>query len=270
MGHGYYGCAGCCGYAQTKLAPSPLSGAVSTGAGDAADALDGCNEYWYDVTSEAYNWASTNAGIVKVANAYSNFMSPGSVTGSAQVKLQNNIPRMECPVITWEPQNTQQTLCAYPTNFQQTSGQDAGDGTLQFAYSWASSTGNLKDLAACTVTELVNYPGTANPYPWPSPPFPTVSSPNPTITPSPGAPGPDGVIYDTQRLPSTGFPIPSFSGSFTATQYWRYQCSCVANGAYQNISGPLSITRSVYSAEDFWYYSVTKSGVTSVYGPIAQ
>ena len=99
-GHGYYGCAGCCGYAQTKLAPSPLSGAVSTGAGDAADALDGCNEYWYDVTSEAYNWASTNAGIVKVANAYSNFMSPGSVTGSAQVKLQNNIARMECPVIT--------------------------------------------------------------------------------------------------------------------------------------------------------------------------
>jgi len=109
-GHGYYGCAGCCGYETAQLTPNPMGGGVSTESGDTADAHDMCNNTWPDVTSEVYDWASTNTGIVNVASAVSHFMSPGTVTGSGQVQLQLQLAREECPDGTFEPQNTQNAL----------------------------------------------------------------------------------------------------------------------------------------------------------------
>jgi hypothetical protein len=81
-GHGYYGCAGCCGYTRAVLNPSPLDGGVGTGAYNVADSFDACTASWEDVTDVTYNWASTNANIVRLSNAYSRFMSPGGVTGA--------------------------------------------------------------------------------------------------------------------------------------------------------------------------------------------
>jgi len=209
LGHGYYGCAGCCGYAQTKLAPSPLSGAVSTGAGDAADALDGCNEYWYDVTSEAYNWASTNSGIVKVANAYSNFMSPGSVTGSAQVKLQNNIPRMECPVITREPQNTQNacSISVTRSNLTQTSATGSPANLAAnpaFTYN-ASGSGTI---ATYTTSNANANPNTA-----------TIGGTTNSGAPEPGGLGTLQATYNCSGgSASQSFQVPTFGLSCYSTQ----------------------------------------------------
>ena len=114
-GHGYYGCAGCCGYEEAELNPNPLAGGISTGANDTADGQDLCSNSWVDVTSEAYDWASTNPGIVSIANAYSKFVSVGGVTGSTQIQLQRQLAREDCPVEGFEPQNTQTTL-ACPTS----------------------------------------------------------------------------------------------------------------------------------------------------------
>ena len=135
---------------RAQRAPNALcaQGGVGTQGNNTAESEDMCSESWVDLTSEAYGWASTNSGIVNLPNATSHFMSPGTVTGSTQIQLQRQLARLECPVEGFEPQSTQQTVCAYPTNFQQTSGQDAGGGTLQFTYTWASSTGKLSDLAA--------------------------------------------------------------------------------------------------------------------------
>jgi hypothetical protein len=109
-GHGYYGCAGCCGYNGQKLLPNPNSGGVGTQAGNTAESEDMCEASWVDVTSETSDWASTNSGVVKLASATSHFMSPGSATGSGQVSLQNDIAREECPVVAFEPQNTQNAV----------------------------------------------------------------------------------------------------------------------------------------------------------------
>jgi hypothetical protein len=106
-GHGYYGCAGCCGYGRAVLNPNPLSGGIGTGAYNISDALDGCSDTWDDVTDETYNWASANPGIVSISNAYSHFSSPGSTGGRGNVQLQGDIARRDCPVMTYEPQNTQ-------------------------------------------------------------------------------------------------------------------------------------------------------------------
>lgn len=69
--------------------------------------------------------------------------------------------------------------CATPVNFRiYTPGQDIGGGYLQLVYTWDSSTGNRdpntgikNDLQACTLREVVNYPG-PDPFPFPAP-FPT-------------------------------------------------------------------------------------------------
>lgn len=107
LGHGYYGCAGCCGYEGQKLLPNPFWGGVGTQGSNTAESEDMCSDSWVNVTSETYEWASTNAGIVNVASAVSHFMSGGTVTGSGQVQLQRQLARLECPVQGFEPQNTQ-------------------------------------------------------------------------------------------------------------------------------------------------------------------
>ena len=106
-GHGYYGCGVCCGITSTKLTPNPNSGAVGTGAGNVFDALNACTNNWTDVTAGASQWSSTNSAIVNVANAYSNFMSVGTITGSAYEVLSQEQVRLMCPNLPFTPQNVQ-------------------------------------------------------------------------------------------------------------------------------------------------------------------
>src|SRR6202034_3920134 len=75
-GHGYYGCAGCCGYEGQRLLPNPFGGGVGTQGNNTAESEDMCSDSWVDLTSEASGWASTNSGIVNLPNATSHFIAP--------------------------------------------------------------------------------------------------------------------------------------------------------------------------------------------------
>jgi len=156
---------------------------------------------------------------------------------------------------------------ATPVNFRQTSVMNAGNGDLRFQYAWDSSTGNLADLSACVVGEIVTYPGSANPFPLPSPPFPADSFNNPTIINLAATNG--GLQDDHMLSPSTTFVKPYSYSSVTATQYYRYSCSTYQNGAYVNIKGPLSIVRTVsQNGSGGWEFTVTKSGATAIINPL--
>ncbi|MBV9768975.1 MAG: hypothetical protein JOZ32_05345 [Bryobacterales bacterium] len=92
-----------------------------------------CSNSWVDVTSETYDWASTNSGIVNVASAVSHFMSPGSVTGSGQVQLQRQLARLDCPVQGFEPQNTQNAQPTVAIQVQSGFVSMAGNGLVLLA-----------------------------------------------------------------------------------------------------------------------------------------
>lgn len=162
------------------------------------------------------------------------------------------------------PAATVTVKCAKPTNFRQDGpGRDSGLGTLSFTYKWDSSTENLADLSACTVGEIVTYPGTANPYIPPGPPF-NVGYPNPTVIDLPGT---DGALIDNHRAPD--FVTPYSSESYIGTQYYRYKCPCANNGNYVNLAGPISIIRSISpSTGTNWKYTITKSGSSVTIDPL--
>jgi len=115
------------------------------------------------------------------------------------------------------------------------------------------------------VGEIVTYGG-SNPFAFPSPPFPAKTSvPNPTVSAQPAT---DGALNDDNKLGSnTTFVKPYKTSSFTATQYFRYQCSNSNNGDFVNMLGPLSIVRSVSeNTNDSWKFTVTKptNGVATI------
>jgi len=156
-----------------------------------------------------------------------------------------------------------EVVCAVPTNFHQVgAGTDSG-GVLHFDYEWGSSTGNLADLSQCTVGEIVSYPGSSNPYVWPHPPF-TRSSTSPTVI---DVSATSGSGQDDHYGPP--FASPFSAASFTATQYYRYKCPCANGGNYVNLTGPISIIRSVtQNANGSWKYTVTKSGSSATVNPM--
>jgi hypothetical protein len=154
--------------------------------------------------------------------------------------------------------------CPVPTNLTIDSGSDAGGGVLHFQYSYSSSIGDVSNLTSCTLNEKVDYPG-GNPYSWPNPW--TTATINPTIGPNPPVPGTAGSFTDDQQ-PGTIKP-PYVAANFTATQNYRYSCSCTNGGNPVVLSGPISIVRSVIKRTDGKYkYTVTKSGYSAKIDPL--
>jgi hypothetical protein len=199
---------------------------------------DGYSNYYdsllYSINRTVY-YAHATPGLYTVAD----WVSCGCYYGTMQwdwLQVQRNV----------------QVNCAYPTNFRQTSVIGPG-GLLHFEYAWDSSTGNLQDLSACTVGEIVTYPN-GNPYVAPNPPFNAAYS-NPTVI---DAPATSGSLADDHNVP--GFTTPYSDSSHTGTQYYRYRCPCVNSGQYVNLMGPLSIRRQVsQNANGSWKYTITKA-----------
>ncbi|MBV9761423.1 MAG: hypothetical protein JO340_12730 [Acidobacteriaceae bacterium] len=200
-GHGYYGCAGCCGYDGQQLLPNPFSDSVGTEGNNTAESEDMCSDSWVDVTSETYDWTSTNSGIVNLASAVSHFMSPGTVTGSGQVQLQRQLARLDCPVQGFEPQNTQNScsISLTRTNLTQTSASGSPDslaGDPAFTYS-VSGTGTIATYAT---SDANANPNTAT----------TGGTPN-TGAPEPGGLGTLKATYNCETAAvSTSFQVPTF------------------------------------------------------------
>jgi hypothetical protein len=148
---------------------------------------------------------------------------------------------------------------AIPVSLVQTSATVMGNGTndpkLRFRYTWESSTGSLSDLANCRVGEIVAYASGANPYDAGAPFRFTV--PDPTVI---WLAGIFGRMVDTNS--AQGFRQPHQEATFTATQYFRYECRC-SDGTTRkgNLMGPISIVRRVTQNADGGYtYMITKSG----------
>ncbi|MBV9761418.1 MAG: hypothetical protein JO340_12705 [Acidobacteriaceae bacterium] len=231
-GHGYYGCAGCCGYEGQQLLPNPFSGGVGTQGNNTAESEDMCSNSWVDVTSETYDWASTNSGIVNVASAVSHFMSPGSVTGSGQVQLQRQLARLDCPVQGFEPQNTQYS-CTVPTG-ETTSFYEWGDNNPQ-AGDNASIAGWLQSLTPASagytngiVSESNFSPATDSCYfnGSPYPPVSGVTGSNWTVVSSEWGPDWVGYVYAEFAYYQTTRPAMNLSlpCGFTMFQQLSFKC----------------------------------------------
>jgi len=151
---------------------------------------------------------------------------------------------------------SKQVTIAAPTNFHQTDWKDLGDGRLAFKYEWDSTTGdgNEADLSGCKVGEIVDYPGTDDPYCFPSPPWshcwdnPTIKDLNATL----------GVLIDIHKTGT--FMKPYQFAWVPALQVYRYR-RCT--GEYTILMGIIPIDRFVYWVDfpDYtWRYVITKSG----------
>jgi hypothetical protein len=117
---------------------------------------------------------------------------------------------------------------AIPVNFRQVGVSQLSNGVLQFVYEWDSSTGNSGDLANCNVGEIVSYPSSA----WNSPPYsksdPNFNYSNPftssiLATNVLVAPYNHTGFADQHAHPA--FLTPYKADNFTATQYYRFQCT---------------------------------------------
>lgn len=161
------------------------------------------------------------------------------------------------------------TSGAIPVDFKQTSVADQSNAVLYFTYSWGSSSGNLSDLGSCTVEEFTTYPGyTAGQnlqFFWPSPPYSSGSySPNPET----GQPGPGSAGTATDTLGHPGFQTPYASATTVSNQIFQFSCPGYRNGQWTQMfpaSGTIPITRQVSynSAQNYWVYTITKSGASN-------
>jgi hypothetical protein len=147
----------------------------------------------------------------------------------------------------------------HPINFHQTDVWARENGSLHFVYAWDSSTGNLDGLN-CVVGEIVTYPG-GNPYNWPAPM--NRSTDNPTaINISARAGG-----LDDDHFPPYSFTTPYREASFKAVQRYRYRCD--GSAKFINLTGSITITRSVtQNADGTFAYMITKSGSPATINPL--
>jgi hypothetical protein len=193
-----------------------------------------------------------SAGSQPIAAAKSDVTVPGILPGddARPTAFVNSIkPQTDC-------------ACPTPTNFRQTLGRDNGNGILYFEYAWGSTSGNVADLTNCEVGEHVTYPG-GSPFAWPSPPF-SISTSNPTVRWHPATWGAFGDQHSTP-----GFVKPYQAASVTATQNYRFRCTCHNNNTPVVLMGPISIVRSVtQNANQTFRYTITKSGVSATINPL--
>ena len=154
--------------------------------------------------------------------------------------------------------------CAVPTGFRRTGRNATDKAVLTFFYSWLSSTGDLSDLADCTVREHVTYAGAPQgDFRWP-PPF-DMTVVNPTIVEKPAS---EGSLTDT-HLYIISEDEPLQAASVSAEQYYQFSCPCHLNGSWSNLAGPYSIDRTVErNSNNGWKYTITKDGVRLVLDPL--
>ena len=275
-----YSCGVCCrnSYASSYLTPNQVFAYVDDITSLTAEETDhDCYGNYYAPYGVSATWSSSDETIAYFNNytiGQATAMDVGDVqitaTWDAEYSVDDGSDGCLSFPMTPAPtgEMTVRPRCAVPTHFRRTSGgADEGEGVLYFKYEFDSSTGNLADLSACTVGEIVSYPGSGPYYFPPSPPFWNVGYINPTIFSD--LPATTGAIEDHHRL-NGDFVKPYSSASFTATQYYRYKCPCKNNGDFVNLLGPLDLVRSItpVAGTSNWKYTVTKSGFSATINPL--
>ena len=262
-------CVYCVGYSGPDVAVDPFTVGVRGTNQLHAQATYG-NGGQDDFTTSS-SWSSNNRPVMTVGSSTGlvSGVSAGSGVITAFMPALVDYtglycPMGPCPTTNYEPQASGTAPQPVPVNFVQVGqGQQQPDGSLEFSYTWQSSSGNLQDLSLCSVFEYVNYPGTSSPYVWPSPPWYQTSSTNPTDV---GVSGTDGKFNDDQLPTWGGWLKPYVTASFTATQKFQYVCN---GGSVVTLMGPLSIVRTVAkNSNGSFYYKVTKNGSSATINPL--
>jgi hypothetical protein len=153
-------------------------------------------------------------------------------------------------------------VCARPVNFRQTFAQDTGDGHLYFEYTWSSSTGNLQDLSACSVGEIIFYPSDPS-FDWPKPWAPLRSH-----SPAGGLPsaGPSARITDDNVAFVPPVLKPYIPALVPVHQIFVYTCPCVTPGPNltpQLLDGYFIDHKVQQNGDGSWSVCVAKAGLTS-------
>jgi hypothetical protein len=226
-----------------------------------------CGGTYQQTNPWAATWTSSNTPVATTPAppatpdvATINGISAGTATITAVGVPQTNYyqPTNQQWTCNAAPQTGTATVtppCATPTNIQQTFVSAGSDGTLNWNYTWNSSTGKLSDLSACTMGETVTYQG-GNPYVWPAPMVGSTNNPtNPTFSMETGA------ATDTNYAPSSYSKPYSPGSGFDAAQTIWWNCPCYKSGAQQT-AFTNTISRTVSLINGKWTYQATKAGQT--------
>jgi hypothetical protein len=164
---------------------------------------------------------------------------------------------------------------AHPTNMRANPSVDIGPYYLKFSMEWDSTGGGtyppapLADLTSSKIQEYVTYSGDGDyvdngaGFRPKIPPWFDVKFHNPATYATKNADVPP--LID-QHSWFAGFTGPLRASSFTGTQYYRFHCTtCMVDGQWETLMGPISIVRSVsYGAlSNHWYFKITKLTSTS-------
>ena len=156
--------------------------------------------------------------------------------------------------------------CPRPVDFRRTDGVSNGPGSIQFSYTWESSTGNIYHLKFCRLVDEVLYPGMPSPFTFPLP-FPVgLGRDNPTINYLGGILGRMNATHQVEEGP---WRPPYFETTLMAVQTYQYECTCSNWGSPTRLdgpdSGPHAISRVVSRNSDgTWRFTIEKAGVFSI------
>jgi len=167
--------------------------------------------------------------------------------------------------------------CALPTDFKMDSCLPLGNGYLGAVYSFASSSGNVEDLAGCKFNKIRRFSGSASHFSWPLP-FPDIKEDNPEWREDPLAFHIDGRDLDgkyIRRAYATDkfslcdesvpaplckpvFRTPLKEGRFETMQEYLVTCPCG-----QKLVGQYSVVRDIRLSTDHpgsYKFTVTETG----------
>lgn len=223
----------------------------------------------YNHTSIA-GWSSSNNSIATVSSGTVHGLVSGSVNMTASDEgvpdysyyCYSSDPDSTCPTDTGQQAEAPGNSEAIPVNFQTFQEVPLPDGTLQFSYTWQSSTGNLADIASCLVGETVYYPGTTDPYVWPTPMVQQTRNPTPLYVPgnNSGSNSTTAGLGDYNKPPAS-YSKPYSTASFNATQTLQWECPNYNGGNYNRFVPDITISRAIFLDTDGkWKYTISKSG----------
>jgi len=201
------------------------------------------------------NWVSLSPSVASISGSSTNPVVNLSGVSLGTSRVNGHISSEYCQSGGGGTAN----VVATPIGFTIVQGPSLPNGTLQWTYSWSSSSGNLADLSQCKVGESVFYPGSGSTYTWPLPMVTNQPTPNPSVILGPATAG----AFSDKNGPPDSYLKPYMNASFMATQRIQWECSNYQDGAFFRFVPDISIVRSVQLNGTTWQYTITKSGDTA-------
>jgi hypothetical protein len=144
-GHASYGCGGCCGYTVPYIDPNPFDGPPDEDSDDYIYSTENCGGGLEDVTDGGFDWGSSNTAVAILPNRTLQTVAVGTATGSAEIELEFDNPKLECPDEDFNPQQ--------PVNVGQTVYLVQTDCNTQPNADWSAGWGNPQNMLQCGLSQ---------------------------------------------------------------------------------------------------------------------